>query len=193
MTTGLQLMLAAGLLVGAGVALLIWRLAPAEPDLADALHRLSPEHAAVHATTAASATGAARTTAGARTGRERIGAWALRTLPAAVLTSPPRQHLAMLRMTLARFYGEKVIFALVGLCLPAFVTTVLTDVKMLSASGSIMSRISSLTETTGLRSPQSAGAAAGAGADVPEGGAEHAGSRAPRTTSPAQAVRAWRR
>ena len=118
MTTGLQLMLAAGILVGAGVALLIWRLAPAEPDLADALRRLSPEHAA-HATTAAP------DHRSRRTGRERIGAWAMRTLPAAVLTSPPRQHLAILRMTLARFYGEKVIFALVGLCLPAFVTTVL--------------------------------------------------------------------
>jgi Flp pilus assembly protein TadB len=119
MTTGLQLMLAAGILVGAGVAFLIWRLAPAEPDLADALRRLSPEHAAAHATTAASAT------AGFRTGRERIGVWAMRTLPAALLTSPPRPHLAILRMTLARFYGEKVIFALVGLSLPAFVTTVL--------------------------------------------------------------------
>ena len=42
----LQLALAGGALVGAGVALLLWRLAPAEPDLADALHRLSPEHAA---------------------------------------------------------------------------------------------------------------------------------------------------
>ena len=30
----------------------------------------------------------------------------------------------MLRMTLARFYGEKVIFALVGLCLPALLTAI---------------------------------------------------------------------
>ena len=38
---------------------------------------------------------------------------------------------------------------------PCLVTTVLTASKMLSASGSSMSRISSLTETTGVRSPQS--------------------------------------
>ena len=37
MTTGLQLALAGGALVGLGVALLLWRLAPAHPDLADAL------------------------------------------------------------------------------------------------------------------------------------------------------------
>ena len=42
MTTGLQLALAGGALVGLGVALLLWRLAPAHPDLADALQRLSP-------------------------------------------------------------------------------------------------------------------------------------------------------
>ena len=45
MTTGLQLALAGGALVGLGVALLLWRLAPAHPDLADALQRLSPEQA----------------------------------------------------------------------------------------------------------------------------------------------------
>src|SRR5215475_12851728 len=37
---------------------------------------------------------------------------------------------------------------------PSLVTTVLTASKMLSARGSSMSCISSLTETTGLRSPQ---------------------------------------
>ena len=39
MTTGLQLALAGGAMVGLGVALLLWRLAPAHPDLADALQR----------------------------------------------------------------------------------------------------------------------------------------------------------
>ena len=45
MTTGLQLALAGGALIGLGVALLLWRLVPADPDLADALARLSPQHA----------------------------------------------------------------------------------------------------------------------------------------------------
>ena len=35
--------LAAGGLVGLGLALLLWRLLPAEPDLADVLTRLSPQ------------------------------------------------------------------------------------------------------------------------------------------------------
>jgi hypothetical protein len=45
MTTGLQLALAGGALVGLGVALLLWRLAPAHPDLADALQRLHDDPA----------------------------------------------------------------------------------------------------------------------------------------------------
>ena len=44
MITGLQLALTAGGLVGLGVALLVWRLVPAEPDLADAIRRLSADH-----------------------------------------------------------------------------------------------------------------------------------------------------
>ena len=42
MTTGLQLMVLAGGMLGLGVALLVIRLVPAQPDLADALARLTP-------------------------------------------------------------------------------------------------------------------------------------------------------
>src|SRR5580765_851079 len=42
MTTGLQLALAAGALISLGVVLLATRLMPAEPDLAEALSRLTP-------------------------------------------------------------------------------------------------------------------------------------------------------
>ena len=42
MPTGLQLAILAGGLVGLGVALIVWRLTPADPDLGDALNRLSP-------------------------------------------------------------------------------------------------------------------------------------------------------
>ena len=41
--TAFQLAVVAGALIGAGVALLIWRLVPAQPDLRDALERLSPQ------------------------------------------------------------------------------------------------------------------------------------------------------
>ena len=45
MNTGLQVAVAAGALVGLGATLLVWRVVPAQPDLRDALERLSPEHA----------------------------------------------------------------------------------------------------------------------------------------------------
>ncbi len=47
--TGLQLALLGGALVGLGVALLVWRLAPAEPDLGDVVRRYSPEGARARA------------------------------------------------------------------------------------------------------------------------------------------------
>ena len=40
--TGLQLALLSGALLGSGVALVIWQLVPAQPDLIDTLDRLSP-------------------------------------------------------------------------------------------------------------------------------------------------------
>ena len=42
--TGLQIALASGTLLGLALALLVWRLAPSDPDLVDALDRLSPDH-----------------------------------------------------------------------------------------------------------------------------------------------------
>ena len=41
--TGLQIALASGTLLGLALALLVWRLAPSDPDLVDALDRLSPD------------------------------------------------------------------------------------------------------------------------------------------------------
>ena len=72
MTTGLQLALLAGALVGLGVALLAWRLVPAQPDLAESLARLGPHP--LRRPTPASSAGPADT-------RERLGLWATRTLP----------------------------------------------------------------------------------------------------------------
>src|SRR5215213_4031167 len=106
MTTGLQLALAGGTLVGLGVALLLWRLAPAHPDLADALQRLSPRAHRVEAIP------------GAADSRQRLGVWALKRLPAAVWARTPTRDLALLRIPLARFYGDKVLYAVVGLCIP---------------------------------------------------------------------------
>jgi Flp pilus assembly protein TadB len=106
-TTGLQLALASGALLALGLVLLVARLMPAEPDLADALNRLAPSRG--HAATAAP---------GATTGKERVGVWAMRALPSALWVRTPKRELALLRIPLARFYGDKITFAFLGLLIP---------------------------------------------------------------------------
>ena len=103
MSTGLQLMVLAGGLLGLGVALLVIRLVPAQPDLADALERLTPSRPAPSANTQAVG------------GREKLGLWAMRALPPGLWVRTPRRELALLRIPLARFYGEKLTFAGLGL------------------------------------------------------------------------------
>jgi hypothetical protein len=99
MTTGLQLALAGGALVGLGVALLLWQLAPAHPDLADALHRLSPEQARPSVDPAPVRADS----------RQRLGVWALKRLLATFWARTPTRELALLRIPVARFYGEKLL------------------------------------------------------------------------------------
>lgn len=107
MTTGLQFMALAGGLVGLGVALLIVRLVPAQPDLADALSRLTPSRPA--------ATSAAPQVLGSK---EKVGLWAMRILPPGLWVRTPRRELALLRIPVARFYGEKLTYAGLGLVIP---------------------------------------------------------------------------
>lgn len=104
--TGLRMMLLAGALIGLGVTLLTVRLLPAEPDLAAALDRLTPT-----ARRPMSRTGPA-------TGKERLGLWALRALPAGLWVRTPTRELALLRIPVARFYGEKLTSAALGLVIP---------------------------------------------------------------------------
>lgn len=113
--TGLQLVITAGVLIGAGTALLIWRLVPAQPDLRDTLDRLSPEHARHHRTT----TDTAATTGGST---ERLGQWGMTRLPAGIWGRPPARDLAILRTPITRFYGEKILYALLGLAIPPVLT-----------------------------------------------------------------------
>jgi hypothetical protein len=108
MTTGLQLALGAGALVSLGVVLLVMRLMPAEPDLAEALGRLTPTRSRAHLLGTASAT----------SGKERAGVWAMKTLPAAMWVRTPTRELAILRIPLAQFYGDKLAFAGLGLVIP---------------------------------------------------------------------------
>jgi len=87
MTTGLQPAILGGGLLGLGIVLLVWRLAPADPDLGQTLARLSPEQARRPA----------ERSQGTADGRER-------------------------RIPVARFHGEKVLFAFLGLLIPPLLT-----------------------------------------------------------------------
>ena len=108
MTTGLQLALGAGALLALGAVLLIVRLLPAEPDLAEALGRLTP----------ARSLNTALDPMSSATGKERIGVWAMKALPPAVWVRTPTRELALLRIPLVRFYGDKLTFAFLGLVVP---------------------------------------------------------------------------
>lgn len=113
MLTGLQMAIGAGALVGLGVAFLMWRLAPADPDLEEALARLSPNRTRTHTPSSQTATDR----------RERLGLWGMKTLPAGAWGKVPTKELAILRVPLSRFYGEKVLFALLGAVGPPLLVT----------------------------------------------------------------------
>ncbi len=87
--TSLQLLMIAGMLVMAGVAGLIWWASPAEPDLADALDRLSPRP-----------TGNPSTPIPAGDAGEWAGRWAIRRLPNSWVRVPVAD-LAVLRKSVA--------------------------------------------------------------------------------------------
>lgn len=112
--TGLQLAMAGGALIAFGVVVAAWWLAPADPDLADALERLSPAYARrrAHTTSAAGDTDV----------RARLGRWGLNVLPAGAWARTPTRELAILRVAPASFYGEKLLYAFVGLLIPTGLT-----------------------------------------------------------------------
>ena len=115
MITGLQLAMVGGGLVGLGLTLVVWRLVPARPALGDALHRLSR-------TTVAASQVSGHPPSRPDMDRpvdwwERLGSWALSVFPAAAWSRTPTRELAILRMPMARFYGEKVVYGLLGLAI----------------------------------------------------------------------------
>lgn len=95
----LQLWMLAGMLVMGGVAVAIWWASPAEPDLADALNRLSPHRPSPHRDV----------TGPASDPGERAGLWASRHLPLSWARTPTKD-LAVLRKSVASFYGDKLAF-----------------------------------------------------------------------------------
>lgn len=113
--TGAQLALASGALITLGLVLAVWRLVPAAPDLGNVVERLSPTYG--------------RRRRGAvdvpvTGGKERVGLWAMRNLPGGVWGRVPNRELALLRISLPRYYGEKITFALLGLVFPSVLVLV---------------------------------------------------------------------
>lgn len=106
--TGLQLVLVAGALVGSGLALLVLRLVPAHPDLGETLTRLSPEGAR-------EVDRRQERLARDADVRDVLGSLGERVLPTRIWGSASAQDLAILRMTRTRLYGEKLLYALIGL------------------------------------------------------------------------------
>ncbi|WP_109472410.1 type II secretion system F family protein [Ornithinimicrobium cavernae] len=123
--TGLQLVIAAGSLVGLGLTVLLWRWVPAEPDLGETLNRLSPA--------GARSAQAHRTRQFSRSDdvRDVLGTYGERVLPARVWGSVSSEDLAILRITPTRYYGEKLLFAFIGL----LSGPMLTIVPMIAWSG----------------------------------------------------------
>lgn len=110
MITGLQFALLGGAIIGLGIALLVVRLVPNAPDVLDVVRRYSPEAARERAVIRADP---------ATNGTvERMGLWAMRRLPAFALGKTPTKELLLLRIPVHQHYGNKVVYALVGLVLP---------------------------------------------------------------------------
>ncbi len=100
----LQLWILAGVMVAGGVALAVWWLVPAQPDLASALGRLSP----------ATPRPTELPSLGSEDGRARLGRRASGYLPPGWLRTPTKD-LAILGRSSSSLVGEKVLLAGIGL------------------------------------------------------------------------------
>ena len=117
MTTSLQLALIAGALIGLGLSMLVWRFRPAQVDLATALDRLSPDRSLARPEEEGDLDASGDST-------DRLGRWAMRALPLDSLGAPPYRELALMRIPVHRFYGEKIVFAILGAIMPVLLMLV---------------------------------------------------------------------
>ncbi len=109
MNTPLIVVIVLGALAGCSLVLLLAQLLPAHVELNDAFDRMTP---------ARNRKLANLQTAPASGRKERLGLWGMRVLPPALWVRTPVRELALLRIPLARFYGEKLQFAALGLLIP---------------------------------------------------------------------------
>ena len=113
MITGLQLAILSGGLVGLGRRTRSSRASCPPSRTSPTRWSVSPPRASRDATAADSA----------RSGKERLGLWGLRVLPAGLWVRTPTRELALLRIPVAQFYGEKLTFAGLGLLIPPVLVT----------------------------------------------------------------------
>lgn len=111
----LLLSLLAGALVGLGLALLLVRSLPAQPDALATLERINPEQRNDQLVIASKDADV----------RDVLGSWALRKTALPGLGPVPTKELALLQIPLYRFFGEKIMYGLIGLILPSILTVVL--------------------------------------------------------------------
>lgn len=113
--TVVQLAVLSGGLVGLGVALIIARLVPAHPDLQSVLGRLDPARVP-----------ALYGPAGEQLGfKDRLGVRVQRRAPAVLWARVPTRELAMLRIPVHRYFGEKALYAAMGLAFPLLASALL--------------------------------------------------------------------
>lgn len=118
--SGLQLAIVCGCLFGAGVAVVVGRLLPAQPDLKAAFTRLDPDTSVRAVDLPVEVVGL----------QDKVGLWTQRRAPALLSERVPVKDLAVLRRPLHQYYGEKVMLGLLGLILPPLFTYLFTMVGM---------------------------------------------------------------
>ncbi len=111
----LQLAIAAGCLAGLGVALIVWRLMPADPHLMTALERLAPDRSAVAVSVGVTGKGM----------QDRMGIWVQRNVPLPGWIKVPTRELALLRVPVHRYFGEKALYFVIGLVFPPLMSVLL--------------------------------------------------------------------
>jgi Flp pilus assembly protein TadB len=127
--SGLTLAVLSGATAGLGLTVIVRELLPAQPQLAAALDRLAPARVAPTQPVEQEPAGeAARTSAL----EARVGRAVQRHLAGAPLVRIPTLELALLRMPVARYLGQKVLLALIGLLFPTLFT-----VMVLAAGSSL--------------------------------------------------------
>ncbi len=102
-----QIILAVGLVVGLGLALLVAELAPREPKLAAALDRLGSAEVS--------------TTAEARSLEGRLGGWGQRHLADLPLFTVPTRDLLLLGRSTQTYFANKITLGVLGLLAPSVV------------------------------------------------------------------------